>query len=278
MAEERDEEALQAQKDLAAISISARMPEFWPDHPRAWFIQIEAVLLPQRLSDLAKYNVVVAKMGKQAIQQVTDILTNPPDTLKYETLKTRLLTLYEESENRQVQKLIGEMELGGQKPTQLLRKMQALAKGKITDDTLIILWQNHLPASVRAVLAVAETKDPTTLASIADKVMESVSPIHVAEVNQQPSTSSSNAETAKIIAEIAKISVRLNNMEKERSRPRYRNYSRSVSRSQSRGRQSRSQSIRRTPESPDWLCYYHFNYGERAHKCILPCAWKKQEN
>ncbi|CAH2088630.1 unnamed protein product [Euphydryas editha] len=49
---------------------------------------------------------------------------------KYKALKNRLVEIFEESQNRQVQKIIGEMDLGGQKPSQLLRRMTYLARNK----------------------------------------------------------------------------------------------------------------------------------------------------
>ncbi|KAL4718012.1 hypothetical protein ACJJTC_012837 [Scirpophaga incertulas] len=75
------------------------------------------------------------------------------------------------------------MELGDQKPSQLLRRMRDLARGKIPDHTLRILWQNHLPPSVRAVLAVTEAADMDNLATVADKIMETMSLPQVAEIN-----------------------------------------------------------------------------------------------
>ncbi|KAL4718548.1 hypothetical protein ACJJTC_006432 [Scirpophaga incertulas] len=87
--------------------------------------------------------------------QVTDILIKPPENDKYKAQKERLLTLFEESASWQVQKLIGEMELGHQRPSQLLRRMRNLAQEKVPDDTLKVLWQSHLPTTVKGILAVS---------------------------------------------------------------------------------------------------------------------------
>lgn len=129
-------------------------PEFWVEQSRLWFVQFEAAVDSQKLSDAAKQNLVVTKLNKSAIQQVSDLLLTPPETKKYQTLKDRLLQVFEESETRQFQKLLSEMELGTQKPSQLLRRMRDLARGKIPDQTLKIMWNSHLPSSVQAVLAV----------------------------------------------------------------------------------------------------------------------------
>lgn len=262
--------------ELASISLSARIPDFWPDQPRLWFIQVEAILAQQKAGDYANYNIVVAKLNKEVIQQVADILADPPEIGKFDTLKTRLLEIYEESESRQIQKLISEMELGDQRPSQLLRRMRELARSKINDETLTILWQGHLPSSVRAVLAVTATKDLDKLAIIADRIMETYKPAGIAEVTQNAPSSSSSTDTQAAIsalsAEIAKLNVKIDKMERSRSRSRSRRTPQSRHNSASRGR------TRRTPESPDWLCQYHYKFRSRARKCTQPCSWKKTEN
>ncbi|XP_075990309.1 uncharacterized protein LOC142985957 [Anticarsia gemmatalis] len=145
--------------DMAQITVASRIPEFWTDQPRLWFVQMDAILAPQKLSDEARYNLAITKLGKDVISQLTDYLLKPPNTKKYEGLKERLLTIFEETQTRRLQKLIGEMELGDQRPSQLLTKMTDLARGKISSETLRILWQGHLPESVRAVLTVADTTE-----------------------------------------------------------------------------------------------------------------------
>nr|XP_053605860.1 uncharacterized protein LOC128672623 [Plodia interpunctella] len=253
---------------LSAISLTNKIPDFWTDQPRVWFIRTEAILAPQKMGDDTKFNIVVSKLTKDAIQQVSDILVDPPTSNKFESLKARLLQIYEESENRKIQKLIGEMELGEQKPSQLLRRMRDLARGKIPDETLRILWQGHLPPAARAVLAVTENVGLESLCDIADKIQETTRPGNVAMVSQV-----SSDQCDKIMAEIAKINVRLNQMDtRSRSNQRNRNNNK---RSSSR---TRSISRQRTPNSPDWLCFYHHRFKTRAKKCEKPCAWKNPEN
>lgn len=258
--------------EVAVVSVTSRIPEFWCDQPRLWYVQCEAILAPQKLCDEARYNLVVTKLGKDVVQQVSDILLKPPDEKKFDTLKERLLKIYEESEMRQFQKLLSEMELGDQKPSQLLRRMRDLARDKMPDETLRIMWQGHLPAAVRGVLAVCEAKDLEHLSAIADKVIETTQPLQVSEVQSTPGSSSSTDHSF-ILAEIAKLSLKIREMEQSRNFHRFRPRSRSSSRNRN--------TSRRSPSSPDWLCVYHFRYRHRARKCVEPCAWKKpviQEN
>lgn len=256
---------------LSTISVTARIPEFWKKSPKTWFIQVEAVLQPQKMSDEAKYQVVISKLGQEVIEQITEILLNPPEKNKYENLKQKLILIYQESEERQVKKLIGEMELGDQKPSQLLRKMQDLARNRVTKETLVVMWQNHLPPSVRGVLAVTNENDLEKLATIADKVMETATPIpSIAAVEGKSPTQNKDDL---VIAHLDKISERLEKLEsrsrkhwQKGNRRRYRSRSRSSPESRTRGK---------TPEDPNWLCYYHYRYKNRANKCVQPCNWKK---
>ncbi|XP_047022631.1 uncharacterized protein LOC124632023 [Helicoverpa zea] len=165
------------------------------------------------------------------------------------------------------------MELGDQKPSQLLRKMQDLARGRVNNETLIVMWQNHLPNSVRGVLAVTEEKDLEKLASIADKIMETTTPIYsVATVKQEPGPSGSQDQ---IISAINKLSDRLQNLE-SRSRGRSNNWRRNNFR-RNRSR-SGSRSRTRKFEDPNWLCFYHYKYRSKATKCVDPCNWKKKHD
>lgn len=259
--------------DLASITVSSRIPDFWIHQPRVWFIRVEATLAPQKLGDASKFDLVVSKLGNDVVAQISDFLVNPPETNKYEALKKKLLVIYEETKNRQIEKLISEMELGDQKPSQLLRKMKELARDKIPDDTLRVLWQNLLPTTVRALLVVTENKDLEKLATVADDVHEATKSSSIAAVNQPvPGTSTSDNP---ILAEIAKLSARFERLEKQQN-----DSNRSRNRSRGRNNASRYRSKSRAGErKPNWLCFYHFRYADKARKCVQPCAWgKKAEN
>ncbi|VVD06033.1 unnamed protein product, partial [Leptidea sinapis] len=71
---------------LTAISVQSRIAEFWVDMPRLWFAHFEAVMAPQKQGDDVKFSLVIAKLGKDSIQQVSDLLTKPPEEQKYKAL------------------------------------------------------------------------------------------------------------------------------------------------------------------------------------------------
>jgi hypothetical protein len=179
------------------------------------------------------------------------------------------------------------MELGEQKPSHLLRRMRDLARGKVPDQTLCILWQNHLPQAARAAVAVADSQNLDSLAAIADKVLEAVRPTsHVAEVQATSSRgrSASPRDIAAIVASIEKMNTRIAGLEQARQsechrcQQRGRSGSRGGNRFRSASRSRGRSSTRRTPESSDWLCSYHYRYREKAQRCVPPCAWKNKSS
>lgn len=127
--------------NLAVISVSSRLPEFWMEMPGLWFAQFDAVMDPQKQGDSAKYNLVIAILKRNALQQVGDLILNPPEGNELKCLKERLLAVYEECAEKQFHKLVSEIDLGNQRTTQLLRKMSGLAANtQVTVDALRRLW------------------------------------------------------------------------------------------------------------------------------------------
>ncbi|XP_049886493.1 uncharacterized protein LOC126380969 [Pectinophora gossypiella] len=162
--------------DLAAISLVSRIPAFWRDMPRMWFARFEAVIGPQHQSEAVKFDLVLSKLDKEELSQISDLIDDPPEQQRYTVLKNRLMKIFQESAEAQFHKLVKEMDLGSQRPSQLLAKMRELAKNSGTaGDTLKNLWMTRLPGWARAILASssADTK-LDDLASMADKIMDNL--------------------------------------------------------------------------------------------------------
>lgn len=65
------------------------------------------------------------------------------------------------------------MDLGSQKPSQLLRKMRELASNcQASETTVSNLWLARLPTSVRVVLAAIQDQRLDSLVPIADKIIK----------------------------------------------------------------------------------------------------------
>lgn len=246
--------------DMAAVSIQSRILPFWREQPRLWFAQFEALIEPLKTGDDQKYRYVLGALQAMDIQQISDILTNPPTTGKYTAVKNRLLSVYQASESRQFQKLLGGLELGDQKPSMLLRKMRDLGGKMVPEDALRVLWLNQLPAQMRAVLSVNTESALETLATMADVMMEHSEPptINAVATTSQPSTS--ELQFALLSKQLEKLTLEIAEL---RRRDNDRNYPRPYnnrSRSQSRDRRNSTE------------CYYHRRFGNAARKCQSPCS------
>lgn len=252
---------------MDTVSVQARLSDFWPGYPRLWFTHFEAVMGPQKQSDEARYQAALARLGLDALQHISDIVANPPAEKKYDAIKARLISSYEESETRKLQKLMEEMELGDQKPSQLLRKMRELAINKISDDTLRMMWSKLLPPSVRAVLSISDSSDLEKLSRIADTVMDSITPRN--QIAQISSANSAN-EMSLLRQKLEEISLELAEL-KHQGR----------SRSRSRGRSRRRNNSRQRSTSPNgsWMCWYHRRFGTRSYKCQnkQDCSFEKSQ-
>lgn len=274
----------QPPQEIAGISLSMRIPPFWRDKPRLWFISFEAATSDLKKSQAQLAQMVIAQLEKQDVEQISDLLYNPPSSEQYLTLKNRLISAYEESDSRQMQKLLSEIELGEQKPTQLLRHMRSLARDKVPDTTLRLMWTNHLPPHVRAVLAVSESFSTQTaldeLALLADKMMEQTQQVSaISPAAHQPTQEHSSPQGMQyLIDEVRKLSLEVAEL---RSRPQYerRRGQCDCRRSRSRSRQRFNSSSRERSPTPSPFCYYHQRFGNHARRCTQPCSYEsKSEN
>lgn len=259
-----------SEDDIETISIKSRIPQFWRDKPRLWFAQFETIIASQKLGDEAKFGLVVAQLEKMDVEQIGDIILSPANTGRYEALKTRLMSVYEESENKQLHKLLNDVELGDQRPSQLLRRMRDLARDKIPEDTLRMLWISHLPSATRAVLAVSDESKLDSLAAMADKMAEQMREVNSvcscsSGTSPKPTTSSTDE---KILSMIESLTKEIASLKMDRTRH---NYRRSRKHYQ---RRSRSNSANRTQST----CYFHRKFGNKAYRCRSPCNFEKKPN
>lgn len=257
------------------MTLQQKVLPFWKDHARVWFTQFEAIVGSYRPRDETKYRLVLSVLQQPEIEQVTDILINPPESNKYEVLKSRFISVYEVSETRQFQKLLNNVQLGDNKPSQLLRIMRDLAASNIPDDALRIMWMGHLPTQVRAVLSISTEPDLNVLASMADKMMEHTNAT-VAAISHPKACSNHCDSPAEdkldlLLTELNKMKLEVAELRRERARSPHRS---AGPRWQSRSR-SRSSRRPRHYGGPTWLCRYHFTYGDNAQCCEEPCAKAK---
>ncbi|KAK4871748.1 hypothetical protein RN001_015872 [Aquatica leii] len=126
-----------------------KLPCFWQKRPSLWFAQVDAQFYQFGVrADTTKYYTVVAALDSNVLQQVADVIENPPATDKYEALKCQLIARFTDSQEKQLRTLLTDLELGDRQPSQLLREMKALAGNKIDEEVLRTLWLQRMPSQI----------------------------------------------------------------------------------------------------------------------------------
>lgn len=242
----------QANNNINAVKI--RVPPFWKNDPQLWFLQLEAQFtLCNIVSDLTKFNTVVGNVEAHFLDPVKDLIRNPPANNRYETIKTRLTTKFEESDSTKIRTLLNELTLGDLKPSDLLHKMQDLSCGKVGDDLLQILWLQRLPSNIQAVLA-CSTDPLQTLATMADKIFATSNNTSIQSITPSSKTNSD------LVDMICNIEDKINNLNRKVDMSRPRNKPKSP---------KRSNKVRSNPNH----CWYHNKYKHKAKNCDSPCTF-----
>ncbi|XP_037521187.1 uncharacterized protein LOC119397976 [Rhipicephalus sanguineus] len=273
----RDQNLPEQRGEPSCSAIAVRLPQYWDQHPSAWFLQAESQFQVAGIrSQATKFHYAVAALSPTAIDEVADLLSNPLSANAYDDLKTTLLQRTAVSQRARIQQLLSAEELGDRRPSQLLRRMKQLLgdNARSVDDALLReLFLQRLPANVQMVLATASTMDLTGLAALADKVMEVATPAIAATT---PSTGestttlrtlqSSSTAQSPLDALCERLERIVSAAEHRRASPH-------------RSRHRSSSKPRRTPTSRDasptpGICYYHRRFGNDARHCRRPCAWQ----
>lgn len=248
-----------ATNDSPAITrVGTRIAPFWKNKPDLWFMQLEAQFETGGISvDDTKYYYVLQALDDESLSEVCDILRNPPTTGRYAVLKSRLIKSFEDSAERKLRTLLGDLDLGERRPSQLLRRMRDLAQNNIADEALKSLWLQRLPSQVQAILS-ASPQPLDELAQLADRIHEVITPT-------ASGITSVSAQSADLGGRLASIEARLEALGKH-------SYRRSQSRRSTSSPRNRSNSRSKTQ-----TCWYHTKFGSRAVKYSLPCDWKSKQ-
>ncbi|XP_030836005.1 uncharacterized protein LOC115921857 [Strongylocentrotus purpuratus] len=162
-------------------ALSIKLPLFWPADPLIWFAQAEAQF-HTRESSVKTPNVLTFWLRWQLIiQEVRDLVITPPKDNPYQKLKEEMIKRTSASEQKRLQMLLTEEELGDKKPSQLLRRMrQLLGERKLEEGIFKQLFLQRLPSNAQLVLA--SSRDSVSLdqlAALADRILE----VYVPPVN-----------------------------------------------------------------------------------------------
>ncbi|GFW02740.1 transposon Ty3-I Gag-Pol polyprotein [Trichonephila clavipes] len=128
-------------------------------------VQISRISLEE-----TKFHYLVSQLEPKYVENIWDIVNSKSDT-KYTDSKNRLLSLFKESENLRIKRLLTGIELGDMKPSQLLQKLKTVATSDISDNLIKTLWLEKLPESIKNILVVSD-ENLSKLAVMADKISD----------------------------------------------------------------------------------------------------------
>lgn len=252
----------QSRENVAAAKI--KMQSFFNNDPELWFVLLEAQFETRGIRlDKTKYYAVINHISQPVAERVKDILRNPPLINKYTIIKQRLIKDFADSETSKLKKLLSQLSLGDDKPSNLLHKMKTLAADHVGDEVVKQLWIERLPKLHQAVLA-ASGDELDQLGEMADRIHETSSTTSLCTVDNSTSSSNKNA----VIERLEAIEKRLGRLE-GRSRDKTPSRSRSMSRPSNRDG---------TKQKSYDMCWYHHKFGSKATKCDKPCKYHTKEN
>lgn len=222
-------------------------------------------------SDKSRYNAVVAAIESTVLHQVSDLVLNPPATDRYASLKARLLDVFAETEQRRLNKLLGEFEFGDQKPSFILREMRNLAGTSINGEILKTLWLQRLPTNIQAILSVS-SEDLDHLVIMADQIFETTSGTEMHKVSVRSNDTLFKSQISELTRQISELrsafSDRGNSNNAYRHSP---NQSRSRSRSKTPNRYHKRESSTNSK-----LYWNHHKWGNQAKSCTGPCDFNSK--
>lgn len=281
--EEADLTFLHQSEVNAVASPKINMPSLDKRHIEGWFLSLDywfAAMSVKR--DALKFNTVMSALDPKTLQDFLPTLGSPPDTGKYEYVKTRLVNFCTDSQTHRLNQMLNESQLGDQRPSQLFAEMKRLAGDSMSDSAVKNIWTKRLPIYAQAAVA-ACTGGPTEYLKIADVIVETIS----VQVNSVEPTGASYVATAytppthrppiatqkneinELCTTINELTKRFDKMMSERSRPRNRSYN------ERKGSHQRQRS--KTPANTD-ECWYHRKYGSESRNCRAPCKHFKGPN
>lgn len=277
------------------------MPVIVRDNIELWFLQLDHWFSINRIvSDNVRFSTVVAALDANLLQQIYDVVRNPPvaPASKYDAVKNAVIRNFSESEQRRAQQFVTGLQLGDKKPSHLLNELKRMGGENQDEKLLKVLWMNRLPIQVQTCLA-AVTQPLNALAELADSVMEtfrvgssnqignsvfyagapSTSP-NVSAVasnnNHQPtSKNDSNDLISKLSIQMAQLNKQLAKMNNDRSRSSQRDRSTGRSSSTHRPRSATPSKSAAASDEDNDTCWYHRTYGDEARKCRDPCNHSK---
>lgn len=89
---------------------------------------------------------IVTNLDETILAQVGDIVVDPPETGRYEGIKSELIKGLANSDGIKMRKLLESEEVGDRMPLQSYRDLKEIAILMLSDQFILTLWKNRLQA------------------------------------------------------------------------------------------------------------------------------------
>lgn len=244
--------------------------KFYQQDPSCWFIIVEPPLTQMRITnEKTKAHALIEQLGPHIVAHVEDIVNHqPPDSCSQ--IKSRLITIYSISnEIRPRQLLKGEV-VNEVKPSLLLNQLRSLNNNACSDDVLKTIFLEQLPGSIKAIFAMSEVSDLSTLVILADKVCKACNASGVWTFAIAPHSSAtptaanvcatfiSKSSMDSLAAVVTQLSKRVETRSKKLTQSEYQRGQRN--KSNSRGNPSARNGSQSFDKIKYDLCYYHLRH------------------
>jgi hypothetical protein len=166
-----DNDALAKMVNNVTVAASPRIPEFNASDPEMCFAVVEAYFSKARVMDeQQRYLDVVSSLPPRYASEVRDVIMRPIDNDSYATLKRELIKRLCSTQEEKTLKLLQNVVMEDEKPTQYLRRLQALACSAVPVDLLRTLWLRGLPEKLKPTMATQTGKTLPDMAEVPDAV------------------------------------------------------------------------------------------------------------
>lgn len=168
---------------------SLKLPPFWTPNPEIWFTQVESQFALSRItSDKTKYNYIISNLPFNIISTIYDVITNPPQENLYKILKETIISRLTLSEEKRLDELLSNSELGDRKPSEFYREMLGMVGGSqmVSQDLLIKLWKRRLPKTILVAITASGKDTLYDILDLADKIWETYKPVNISSIHDFP--------------------------------------------------------------------------------------------
>ena len=233
--------------EVTVNAVSVKLPPFTESNPELWFGKAEAQFVLRGIKDdTTKFYHIYANLTEKAMNEIENLLLDPPKTDKVAALKHRLVRKFGKSQYQKDSELLAIRSLGDLRPTEMWSKFQRLNKDphNATSSFVKAYLLNMYPPEVRTAIANMTFGSNDEMAEAADKIMDMK---HAASVNLVSQSDSHDEEVHEVDA------IRGNSFPAR-------------GRGTSRGRGGAKPAVSQQGKT----CFYHDRHGPSAFRCDGP--------